>query len=123
MIKEFKEFIAQGNLMDIAVGFVMGAAFTAVVTAFTENIFTPLIAMIIPGIDDLSGLWTFGENGSVGAFLGSAINFVLVAFVVFLMVKGYNRMRRSADEAPEDPAEPSEEVVLLTEIRDSLRNR
>lgn len=120
MIKEFKEFIANGNLMDIAVGFVMGAAFTAVVTAFTENVFSPFIAMLIPGIDDLSSLGTFGEGGSIGAFLAALINFVLVALVVFAMVKGYNRMRRSADDTP---AAPSDEVVLLTEIRDSLRQK
>lgn len=120
MIKEFKAFIAQGNLMDIAVGFVMGAAFTAVVTAFTTNVFTPLIAMLIPGIDNIDGLWTFGDGGSVGAFLGAVINFLLVAIVVFMMVKAYNRMKKTTDEAP---AAPSEEVVLLTEIRDALRSR
>jgi len=120
MIREFKEFIAEGNLMDIAVGFVMGAAFTAIVTAFTDNLFNPLLAMIIPGIDDLSEVGTFGDGGSIGAFLGAVINFLLVAIVVFFMVKAYNRMRKTADEAP---AEPTEEVVLLTEIRDSLRSR
>ncbi len=120
MIKEFKNFISQGNLVDIAVGFVMGAAFTAIVTSFTTNVFNPFIGMLIPGIEDISSLWTFGEEGSVGAFLAAVINFVLVAVVVFFMVKAYNRMRRKADEAPTDP---SVEVVLLTEIRDALRGR
>jgi large conductance mechanosensitive channel len=120
VFKEFKEFIAKGNLMELAVAFIMGVAFAAVVSAFTDFVFNPLIAMVIPGIDDLSGLGTFGEGGSVGAFLGAAINFVLVAIVIFFMVKGYNRMQR-AQEAEEEAAGPSEEVQLLTEIRDSLR--
>jgi large conductance mechanosensitive channel len=120
MFREFRDFINKGNLMDIAVGFVMGAAFIGLVSAFTDSIINPAIGLIIPGLDDLSSLGTFGEGGSLGAFLGAMINFVVVAIVVFFMVKAYNRMRRTAVE---EPLAPSEEVVLLTEIRDSLRDR
>lgn len=117
MIKEFKEFINRGNLIDIAVGFVIGAAFATVITAFTDRIVNPLIGLVF-SLDDLDDLGRFGDNGSVGAFLGAVINFVIVAFALFLVVKAYNRFRA---EAP--PAEPSEEVVLLREIRDSLQSR
>ncbi len=128
MIKEFRDFINRGNLVDIAVGFVMGAAFASVVTAFTTRIVSPLIGMIF----DLSGLqnvWTFGPVdpetgvpvGSVGAFVEALINFVIVAFVMFLVVKAYNAAQaRAEEEAEEAPAEPAEEIVLLREIRDAL---
>lgn len=118
MIQEFKEFINRGNLIDLAVAFVLGVAFAGVVTVFTERIVNPIIALLIPGIDDLAGLGTFGENGSIGAFIGAVINFLIVALVLFFVVKAYNRMKRNAPLA-----EPTEEVVLLTEIRDALRTR
>ncbi len=129
MLKEFKSFVMRGNLVEIAVAFVMGAAFTQVVTAFTSRIVSPLIAMVF-GVPDLTGLWMFGEideatgieSGSVGAFVEATLDFVIVAFVMFLVVKAYNRATARA-EAEEDaaPAEPAEETVLLREIRDSLR--
>lgn len=118
MIQEFKDFINRGNLIDLAVAFVLGVAFANVVTVFTDRIINPLIALILPGIDDLAGMGTFAENGSIGAFLGALINFLLVALVLFFVVRAYNRMR-----AEEEVAAPSEEIVLLTEIRDSLRAR
>ncbi|MDH4119755.1 MAG: large conductance mechanosensitive channel protein MscL [Acidimicrobiia bacterium] len=124
MLKEFKDFINRGNLVDIAVAFVMGLAFASVVTAFTERIVNPLLGLIF-SLDGLAGLGEFGEAvgedgfklGSVGAFLGAVINFLIVAFVMFLVVKAYNRMQAKAEEAP---AEPTEDVLLLREIRDSL---
>lgn len=120
MIQEFKEFINRGNLVDIAVAFVMGVAFATVITTFTDRIVNPLIALLIPGIESLEAIGTFGDNGSVGAFLGEVINFLIVAFVVFLIVRAYNRMQRTKEA---EVAAPSEEIVLLTEIRDSLRPR
>lgn len=124
MLKEFKDFINRGNLVDIAVAFVMGLAFASVVTAFTERIVNPLLGLIF-SLDGLAGLGEFGEAvgedgfklGSVGAFLGAVINFLIVAFVMFVVVKAYNRMQAKAEEAP---AEPTEDVLLLREIRDSL---
>lgn len=128
MLREFREFVNRGNLVDIAVGFVMGVAFTAVVTALTTRVVSPLIGMVFD-VSGLENLWTFGPvdpetgvpQGSVGAFLAAVLNFVIVALVVFLFVKAFNSMRaRWAEEQEEAPIEPGEEVLLLREIRDSL---
>lgn len=129
MIKEFREFIARGNLVDIAVAFVLGAAFGAVVTAFTTRVVGPLIGMVFD-LSGLDALLTFGPidpetgvpAGSFGAFLQATINFVIVGFVMFLVVRAYNRMRaeEEAEGAPEPAPEP-EDLVLLREIRDALR--
>jgi large conductance mechanosensitive channel len=123
MIKEFKEFIAKGSLVDLAVAFVMGLAFAGLVTTFISRIVNPLLGMIF-NVSSLENTWTFGRvdeatrlpAGSVGAFVGAIINFLVVAFVMYLVVKAYNRMRR-----PAEAAAPSEDTVLLREIRDSLR--
>ncbi len=122
MIKEFKDFINRGNLVDLAVAFVMGVAFASVVSAFTERIVNPLLGKIF-SLDGLGNLGTFTETiaddgfpvGSVGVFLGAVINFLIVAFVMYLVVKAYNAMQ---EEAEEDDG-PSE-IELLTEIRDNL---
>lgn len=122
MLKEFREFIDRGNFIDVAIGFAMGVAFTAIVSAFTDRIINPAIGLIFD-LDNLDALGTFGENGSVGAFIGAVINFLVVGLFLFLVVRMYNRYRR-ADEAEGDiEPEVSEEVALLTEIRDSLRAR
>lgn len=120
MIREFREFINRGNIVELAVAFILGVAFADVVTTFTDRIINPLIALILPGIDEMAGIGVFGENGSVGAFVGSVINFLIIGLVVFLIVKAYNRMRTQQED---EPAPPSPEVVLLTEIRDSLRTQ
>ena len=116
MIKEFREFINRGNLIDIAVGFVMGVAFAAVVTSLTEDIINPIVAKIF-NAQDLSD-WVVSDI-RVGAFVVAIINFLIVAFVMFLVVKAYNSMRARHEE--EEPAGPSEEIRLLTEIRNELR--
>lgn len=116
MIQEFNEFVAKGNIVQLAVAFVMGVTFASVITTFTDRIINPIIAWILPGIDNLDAIGTFADNGSIGAFIGALIYFVIVAFVLFLIVKAYSRW-----EKEEEPAGPSEEIVLLTEIRDSLR--
>jgi len=124
MIKEFKDFINRGNLIDIAVGFVMGVAFAGVVSAFVDKIVNPLIGLIFSvssldtwlmfgKVDEVTGL----KAGSVGAFIGAFINFVIVAFVMFLVVKAYNRMKEKEEAVP---VEPPEDVQLLRQIRDSL---
>lgn len=129
MIKEFKEFINRGNIVELAVAFVMGVAFSAVVNTFVDRIINPLIGLAF-NTASLDTWATFGKideatglpAGSVGAFIGAIINFLVIAWVLFLVVKAYNRMQREEEETPEEPAAPSEEVVLLTEIRDSLRS-
>jgi large conductance mechanosensitive channel len=115
MIKEFRDFINRGNLVDIAIAFVMGIAFAAVVTSLTNDIINPIIGKIF-NVDDLAG-WVVADI-RIGAFLVAVINFVIVAFVMFLVVKAYNRMK-AQEEAVE---EPSEEVLLLREIRDGVRS-
>lgn len=114
MVQEFKDFINRGNLIDIAVAFVVGLAFAAVITSFTEDIVNPLIAKIFT-LDNLAE-WVVADI-SIGAFLVAVINFLIVALVMFLVVKAYNRIRVRQAEAP------SEEVVLLREIRDGLARR
>lgn len=114
MIQEFKDFINRGNLIDIAVAFVIGVAFAAVITSFTEDIVNPLIGMIF-AVDGLAE-WTV-DVVRVGAFIVAVINFLIVAFVMFLVVKAYNRMR-----GPQD-AIPPEDTLLLREIRDELKVR
>jgi large conductance mechanosensitive channel len=114
MIREFKDFVNRGNLIDIAVAFVIGLAFAAVITSFTEDIVNPLIAKIFT-LENLAE-WVVADI-RIGAFLATVINFLIVAFVLFLVVKAYNRMRRRQE------VEPSEEVALLREIRDGIRSR
>ena len=127
MVKEFRDFLMRGNLVEIAVAFVMGAAFSKVVGSFTDRIASPLIAKIF-GLPDLTQLWTFGEvvdgvaAGSVGAFLAALLDFIIVGFVMFLVVKAYNKAQaaQAAAEAEEPAADPAD-IALLTEIRDSLK--
>lgn len=127
MIAEFKEFINRGNMVDLAVAFVLGIAFQTVIAAITERVLTPLIAWIF-GEPDFDQLLTFGpvvdgvRTGSVGAVLTALMNFLLVALALFMVVRVYNRMQRARPEEPEPEADP-DEVVLLREIRDSLRQR
>jgi large conductance mechanosensitive channel len=124
MLKEFREFILRGNVVELAVAVVIGAAFGAIVAALVADIVTPLIAAI-GGKPDFSHL-TFSINGSVfryGHFLNAVISFLIIAAVIFfLVVKPLNALlaRRKAKEEP-PPEAPAEDVVLLTEIRDLMR--
>lgn len=121
MLKEFKDFINKGDVVTIAVGLVIALYFKAIVDAIIAGLITPIIAAIF-GESDLSQVGTFEINDadfSIGLVLQAAIDFLIVAFVLFLVVKAYNRWKA---EAPEEEAGPTE-VELLTDIRDSLRNR
>jgi large conductance mechanosensitive channel len=134
MLKEFKEFALKGSLLDIAVGFVMGAAFKSVVTSFTAGIVSPLIGLLLKS--DLKELkWIVREGvanaegvveGTVavlyGAFITNIIDFIIVAFVMFLVVKAVNKFKREEEEAPAPPAGPSQEDLLI-EIRDLLAKK
>ena len=127
VLKEFREFILRGNVVDLAVAVVIGAAFTAVVTALVRDIITPIIAAIF-GKPDFSGL-TFEINGSVfryGSFFNAVLSFVLVAAAIFfVVVKPYNMYmeRRRQGLEPEPPAAKSDEVIVLEEIRELMRTR
>jgi large conductance mechanosensitive channel len=122
MLREFRDFVSNGNFVDIAVAFVVGIAFGSVVTAFTQRLVSPLIGIIVT-LPSLERIGQFGPEdpatgvptGSVGAFIEAFLNFLIIAFVMFLVVKAYTRFRE------EKPAEPPEDVVLLREIRDELR--
>ena len=119
MIKEFKEFAMKGNIVDLAVAVVLGGAFGKVVTALTESIISPIIAMILgkAGLSELH--FTVGSTVFlVGKLIQSIIDFILVAFVLFLIIKAMNKMRKKEEAAV--PVTP-EEITLLREIRDSLR--
>ena len=139
-MNEFKEFIAKGNVMDMAVGIIIGAAFTAIVTSLVGDMLMPVIGVFTAGIDfgDLyypldgnsyANLAAAEEAGAAvlkyGLFINALINFLIVAFVVFLMVKGVNNLKRKQEEAPVDekPAPPPQDIVLLTEIRDALKKK
>lgn len=125
-IKEFKEFISNGNVMSMAIGIIIGGAFTAIVNSLVADIITPLIGMILGGINFSGISITVGSAQlMVGKFIQAVIMFVLTALVIFVMMKGLNKLaakKKAADDAEEAaaPAEPSDEVKLLMEIRDAL---
>ncbi|NJN92736.1 MAG: large-conductance mechanosensitive channel protein MscL [Anaerolineales bacterium] len=126
MLKEFREFISRGNVIDLAVAVIIGAAFTAIVTSLVNDIVTPLLGIVLGGVN-FSGLSiTIGQASiNYGNFIQAIINFLIVAWVIFLMVRSLNqlqhRFNRAKEEAPPPPPEPSAEEKLLTEIRDLLR--
>jgi len=122
MISEFKDFIAKGNVMDLAVGVIIGGAFSGIVTSLVGDVITPAIlnpALKAAQVEDLAGLKTDGGI-LYGKFLAAIISFLVIAFVIFLLVKGLNGMKKKAEEAPAAPAGPSQEE-LLTQIRDLLK--
>ena len=126
MFKEFKEFISKGNVLDLAVGVIVGGAFGKIVTSLVDDIIMPIIGLIIGGID-FSGLsLKIGEaTVKYGMFIQNIVNFLIIAFSIFLVVKAVNKMRRIKLEKEEPPVEPkkSNEEILLTEIRDLLKNK
>ena len=126
-MNEFKEFISKGNVMDMAVGIIIGGAFTAIVTALVDSILMPIIGAISGGhsVEDMA--WKIG-NASIGygAFIQAVINFLLVAWVLFLIIKALNKAKDTLtkEEAKEEEEAPvPEDIALLTEIRDLLKNR
>ncbi len=137
MIKEFKEFAVKGNVVDMAVGIIIGAAFGKIVSSLVEGIIMPPIGLLLGGVD-FSDIFINLGSGSyetltaaekagapvikIGAFANEVISFTIVAFAVFILVKGINSLKRKEEEKPEKPVEPSEEILLLREIRDSLQN-
>lgn len=137
MLKEFREFIARGSVIDLAVGVVVGAAFTAIVNSLVSDILMPPLGMILGGIDFSSFFITLKGSGgyptleaakaagavtiNYGLFLNAVIRFVIVAFAIFMLVKQVNRLHRAKPAAPAAPPEPPRQEVLLAEIRDILK--
>ncbi len=121
MLNEFKSFITRGNVLDLAVGIIIGAAFTAIVTSLVDDLIQPIIGMIIGGVDFSSWGFSIGEaKFAVGNFITAIIKFVIVAWVVFLIVKAVNKMMPKKEEAPAAPAGPSDND-LLKEILAALK--
>lgn len=126
-LSEFKDFIDRGNLLAIAIGFVMGAAFTAVVTALVDNVIMPIVAIPFgkPNFDAALVLTVNDAQIRFGAFVTAAVSFLSVAFTLFLILKAYNRARaavpRRTDEQQSEPATPAADIVLLTEMVAELR--
>jgi large conductance mechanosensitive channel len=121
LLKEFREFAAKGNVIDLAVGVVIGGAFGKIVSSFVGDIIMPLVNTVIP-----NGNWRTYEVGpgvKLGSFMGSVLDFLIVAFAIFMMVKAINRMKRKEEAAPAPAAEPTRQEVLLMEIRDLLKTR
>ena len=131
LLDEFKSFAMRGNVVDLAVGVVIGGAFGKIVTSFVNDVLMPPLGMALGGVDfsDLAVTLrdAVGEAPAVlwkyGAFLQSIVDFAIIAFAIFLVVKAMNSMQKKQQAAPAAPPAPPPEVVLLTEIRDSLRSR
>ena len=131
MLKEFKAFAVRGNVVDMAVGIIIGAAFGKIVSSAVADIVTPPLGLLIGGVDFSDLAITLRDAVdtqpavvlSYGKFLQTAFDFTIVAFAVFLLVKGINHLKRKEAEAPSAPPTPSKEELLLTEIRDLLKQK
>ena len=118
LVSEFKEFISKGNVLDLAVGVIIGAAFGKIVASLTEDIITPIIGLVV-GKHDFSAIMVGPMK--VGNFLNAVINFLIIAFIIFLIVKAANKLKKKPVEVVEVPAGPTTDQQLLMEIRDALR--
>ena len=122
MIKEFKEFVMRGNVVDLAIGVIIGGAFSKIVSSLIEDVITPLMLKPVLEAAHVSTLQEYSWHGAkLGLFLSSVITFILTAFVLFLIIKGMNAAKRKEEVAPAAPPEPSTQEKLLMEIRDSLK--
>ncbi|WP_251359172.1 large-conductance mechanosensitive channel protein MscL [Kangiella sp. TOML190] len=129
MMSEFKEFAMKGNVMDMAIGIIIGGAFGKIVSSFVNDVLMPPLGVLLGGVDfkDLSFTVqeAVGETPAVtlnyGNFIQTAIDFIIIAFAIFTMVKAMNSMKKKEEEAPAEPPKPSKEEELLSEIRDLLK--
>ena len=143
MWNDFKAFLARGNVLDLAIGVIIGAAFGAIVSSLVDDVFMPIIGLILQGVD-FSNLFIVLKNPdpsitsvpslafakdhgiatlNIGLFINAVVKFTIVSFVLFILVKGMNRLKKKEEAKPAAPAGPTKEEVLLTEIRDALRAR
>lgn len=131
LLKEFKEFAVKGNVVDMAVGIIIGAAFGKIVSSFVKDVIMPPIGVLIGGVDFSELSFTIkqaaGDTAAVvvsyGRFIQTVIDFIIIAFAIFMAIKAMNAFKRKEEEAPKPPPEPSKEEMLLTEIRDLLKQR
>ncbi len=137
MFKEFREFALRGNMLDLAIGIVIGAAFTGLVNSVVSDLIMPIIGVVTGGIDFTNLYWQLagapaptlaaareaGATIAYGNFITLVINFIIVAFVLLMIVKAVNRMRRKQEATPAAAPPPPQDVVLLQEIRDLLKKR
>ena len=136
IIQEFKEFAIKGNVVDMAVGIIIGGAFGKIVTSLVNDVIMPPIGMIIGGVNfnglrlvlksatvDATGVASPEVAINYGAFIQVLFDFIIVAFCIFMMIKGLNSLKKKKEEAPAAPPAPTKEEVLLTEIRDLLKNK
>lgn len=129
MMKEFRDFAMRGNVVDMAVGIVIGGAFGKIVSSFVNDVLMPPIGMAIGGVDFSNLAFTLKEaSGEVaavtvnyGSFIQTVVDFIIIAFAIFMVVKGMNNLKKKEEAAPEEPPKPSAEESLLTEIRDLLK--
>lgn len=124
MIKEFRDFIMRGNVLDLAVAVIIGGAFGAIINSIVNDIFMPLIGILLSGIDFNALVWQVGgATVAYGKFIQAVVVFLIIALVLFLIVRSYNRVLRKETAQPAPPPEPSAEEKLLMEIRDLLKER
>ena len=131
MLSEFKEFALKGNVVDLAVGVIIGGAFGKIISSFVEDVIMPPIGMILGGVDFKTLAITLkaaeGKAAAVmlnyGKFIQTVVDFAIVAFVIFLVIKAMNSLKKEGAAAPAAPPAPSAEAVLLTEIRDAIRGK
>ena len=133
LLKEFKEFAMRGNVIDLAVGVIIGSAFGKIIASFVADVIMPPIGLLVGGVNFADLKWQMKPAEVVdgvkkaavtmnyGNFLQATFDFLIVAFVIFLFIKGINRVNKKKEEAPVTPAAPTKEVQLLTEIRDLLK--
>ena len=130
MMSEFKSFAMRGNVVDMAVGIVIGGAFGKIVSSFVSDVLMPPIGLMMGGVDftDLSIVLQAATEGveavtlNYGSFIQTVVDFIIIAFAIFMVIKTMNNMKKKEEEKPAAPPAPSAEVELLTEIRDSLKN-
>lgn len=128
MLSEFKNFAMRGNVVDMAVGIIIGGAFGKIVSSLVSDIIMPPIGMIMGGVDFSELAVRLGEGEGAasinyGVFTNTVLDFVIIAFAIFMVIKGINSMKKKEEEKPAEPPKPSAEETLLTEIRDVLKSR
>lgn len=122
IVKEFRDFAMRGNVIDLAVGVIIGVAFGKIVSSLVDNILMPIVGILMQGVKFDSLMIKVGEAEiKYGMFIGAIVDFIIVAFVIFMIVKGMNRMMKKEEAAPSAPPAPTKDQSLLMEIRDLLK--